>query len=180
MAINETAIPGVLEITSKVFEDSRGWFMESFSQKQSDIVYVQDNHSFSLLKGTLRGLHCQIRPFAQAKLMLVITGAAMDVVVDARRGSPMFGKWITTELSEENKKQLFIPHGCLHGFVTLRDNTRVAYKCDNYYSPEHERAVLWNDPFFGIDWGVVDPVISPKDAAAPLFKDSDVDFIWER
>ncbi|WP_430430722.1 dTDP-4-dehydrorhamnose 3,5-epimerase [Oceanicaulis sp.] len=165
-----------LLITPARFGDSRGWFSESYNQRRLadagfDQRFVQDNLSFSAHAGTLRGLHYQSPPHAQGKLVGVMTGAIRDVVVDIRMGSDSYGQWAAVELSEENGRQLWVPPGFLHGFVTLVANTRVAYKVTDYYSKEHDGSVAYNDPDLGVDWGVDDPVLSDKDAAAPRLKD---------
>ena len=174
MKITETKLKGVLIIEPQVFGDSRGWFMESYSKKripQIDCEFVQDNHSFSAQKGTLRGIHFQIPPMAQAKLVRCTRGAIMDFIVDIRPESETYKQWISVELTEENKKQVFIPRGYGHAFLTLTDDTEFLYKTDNYYSPEHDRAILWSDPEIGIDWGIDDPIVSEKDRNAPLLKE---------
>jgi dTDP-4-dehydrorhamnose 3,5-epimerase len=181
MTLNETAVNGVFEIEPKIFGDNRGWFYESYSKEKFEKLgttaeFVQDNRSFSAQKGTLRGLHCQTNPKAQAKLVSCIKGEILDVAVDIRKGSPTFMKWVAVRLSEENKKMLFIPKGCLHGFVTLTDNVEISYKVDDFYSPENDRSICWNDSEIGVEWGVEDPVLSEKDKNAPLLKDSDVSF----
>lgn len=181
MTLNETAVNGVFEIEPKVFGDNRGWFYESYSKEKFEKLgitadFVQDNRSFSAQKGTLRGLHCQTNPKAQAKLITCLKGAILDVAVDIRKGSPTYMKWVAVELNEDNKKMLYIPKGCLHGFVTLTDNVEVTYKVDEYYSPENDRSVCFCDPEIGVEWGIENPVLSEKDKNAPLLKDSDVDF----
>ena len=177
----QTEIDGVFEIEPKVFGDNRGWFYESYSKEEFsrlgiDADFVQDNRSFSEKKGTLRGLHCQTEPKAQAKLVSCTRGAILDVAVDIRRGSPPFMKWISVELTAENKKMLFIPKGCLHGFVALTDNVELSYKVDDFYSPENDRSIRFDDPEIGVEWGVDAPVLSEKDKNAPLLADSDVKF----
>ena len=142
------------------------------------LAFLQDNHSFSAQKGTLRGLHFQKNPFAQAKLVRCAHGAIMDVAVDIRRGSPFFGKWIAVELSAENKWQLFIPRGFAHGFLTLTDDVEILYKTDQYYSPDADRSIAWNDPIIGVEWGVASPILSLKDQNAPLLADSDANFVY--
>jgi len=177
MKITETKLKGVLIIEPQVFGDSRGWFMESYSKKripQIDCEFVQDNHSFSAQKGTLRGIHFQIPPMAQAKLVRCTRGAIMDFIVDIRPESETYKQWISVELTEENKKQVFIPRGYGHAFLTLTDDTEFLYKTDNYYSPEHDRAILWSDPEIGIDWGIDDPIVSEKDRNAPLLKELNI------
>lgn len=183
MTLNETAVNGVFEIEPKVFGDNRGWFYESYSKEKFEKLgitadFVQDNRSFSAQKGTLRGLHCQTNPKAQAKLITCLKGAILDVAVDIRKGSPTYMKWVAVELNENNKKMLYIPKGCLHGFVTLTDNVEVTYKVDEYYSPENDRSVCFCDPEIGVEWGIESPVLSEKDKNAPLLKDSDVEFYF--
>ena len=174
MKITETKLPGVLIIEPQVFGDSRGWFMETYSKKktpQIDCDFVQDNHSYSAIKGTLRGIHFQKPPMAQAKLLRCARGALMDFAVDIRPDSITYKQWICVELSAENKKQLFIPRGYGHAFISLTDDTELLYKTDNYYSPEHDCAILWSDPEIGIDWGIESPIVSDKDAKALLLKE---------
>ncbi|MDR0531107.1 MAG: dTDP-4-dehydrorhamnose 3,5-epimerase [Oscillospiraceae bacterium] len=178
-----TKLPGVLLLEPDVHGDSRGWFYEMYSEQSLRELgiaarFVQDNRSFSARKGTLRGLHCQTDPFAQGKLFSCTRGAVWDVAVDVRQGSPTYQQWIRAELSAENKRQLWIPAGCLHGFVTLTDDVEVFYKVDALYSPAHDRSICWNDPAFGVDWGVESPSLSAKDAAAPLWKDADVRYSY--
>lgn len=185
MNIIETALRDAFIIEPKIFGDHRGWFMESYNKNALaeagiDIDFVQDNRSFSQKKGTLRGLHCQTSPKCQAKLVTCIKGAVLDVIVDIREGSPTYLKWISVELSEENKKQLFVPKGFLHGFITLTDDVEFSYKVDDYYSPENDRSVCFCDEAFGVDWGNDNPVLSEKDMKAPKFADSDVRFFYER
>ncbi len=181
MTLNKTDVEGVFEIEPQIFGDNRGWFYESYSKEKFEKLgitaeFIQDNRSFSAQKGTLRGLHCQTNPKAQAKLITCLKGAILDVAVDIRKGSPTYMKWIAVELTEENKKMLFIPKGCLHGFVTLTDNVEVTYKVDEVYSPENDRSVRFDDPVFGVEWGCEKPVLSEKDKNAPLYCNSDVDF----
>lgn len=181
MTLNETAVNGVFEIEPKIFGDNRGWFYESYSKEEFEKLgitaeFVQDNRSFSAQKGTLRGLHCQTDPKAQSKLITCLKGAILDVAVDIRKGSPTYMKWVAVELNEENKKMLFIPKGCLHGFLTLTDNVEVSYKVDETYSPENDRSVRYCDGEIGVEWGIEDPILSEKDKNAPLLKDSDVSF----
>jgi dTDP-4-dehydrorhamnose 3,5-epimerase len=176
MNITETNLSGLLLIEPKVFEDSRGYFLESYNSetfKNSgiDTIFVQDNQSFSC-KGTLRGLHFQNTPYAQVKLIRVITGSIIDVAVDIRKGSKTYGKYYSAELSGENKKMLYIPYGFAHGFLTLEDNTIVQYKCSNVYNKESEGGIMWNDPDININWGLIDePIISDKDKNNISFKD---------
>jgi dTDP-4-dehydrorhamnose 3,5-epimerase len=175
--IIETSLPGVLIIEPKMFGDQRGFFMELFqAQRYRDAgiasPFVQDNFSRSV-KGTLRGLHFQ-KPKAQGKLVQVFAGAVFDVAVDVRRGSPTFGKWFGTELSAENRRQLWVPAGFAHGFCVLSDSADFHYKCTELYAPEAERSISWNDPALGIDWPIVEPRLSAKDAAAPLLADAPI------
>lgn len=177
----KTDIPGVLIIEPDVFGDHRGWFAETWSKKKLeelgiDADFVQDNQSFTAKKGTLRGLHFQMDPMAQSKLVRVVSGAVMDVAVDLRKGSPTYLKWVSVELSAENKRQFFIPRGFAHGFVTLTDDVNFVYKCDNYYSKECDRSVRFDDEAIGVEWNVENPIISDKDMNAPLLKDSDCNF----
>ena len=168
-----TLLPDVLILTPRRFGDARGWFMETWNASRMadaglDLPWVQDNHSFSSAKGTLRGLHFQSPPRAQDKLVRCSRGAILDVAVDIRSGSPTYGQWVGVELTPDNGRQLFLPKGFLHGFVTLTDDTEVPYKCSDLYSPENDGAVRWDDPAIGIDWGVTNPTLSDKDAKAPL------------
>ncbi|EOI2493624.1 MULTISPECIES: dTDP-4-dehydrorhamnose 3,5-epimerase [Enterobacter] len=170
----KTEIPEVLIFEPTVFGDERGFFMESFNQKKFEdavgqqIDFVQDNHSKSS-KGVLRGLHYQKEPYAQGKLVRCVAGAVFDVAVDIRKNSPTFGKWVGVILSAENKRQLWIPEGFAHGFLTLEDNTEFLYKTTDYYHPEAEGSILWNDEDIGINWPKEDNVIlSKKDKDAPL------------
>jgi dTDP-4-dehydrorhamnose 3,5-epimerase len=183
--ITETSLPGVLLIEPKVFGDHRGFFMESYNKKLFaeyglDFDFIQDNHSLSQQAGTIRGLHYQLNPKAQTKLVRVTRGAIYDVVVDIRKGSPTFGKWQGFILSADNKRQLLVPKGFAHGFCTLVENTEVQYKVDEYYSPEHDRGILWNDPALGIDWPTTNPILSDKDTKHPLLADAEINFEWER
>lgn len=177
----KTDIPGVIIIEPDVFGDHRGWFAETWSKKKLeelgiDVDFVQDNQSFTAKKGTLRGLHFQMDPMAQSKLVRVVSGAVLDVAVDLRKGSPTYLKWVSVELSAENKRQFFIPKGFAHGFVTLTDDVNFVYKCDNYYSKECDRSVRFDDESIGVEWNVENPIISDKDMNAPLLKDSDCNF----
>ena len=171
MNIIKTAIEGVVIIEPKVFGDERGYFFESFSQKQfqeevCNTTFVQDNESKSSY-GVLRGLHFQKGEYAQAKLVRVVKGKVLDVAVDIRKGSPTFGKHVSVELTEENKRQFFVPRGFAHGFVVLSDEAIFQYKCDNFYAPEHEGGIAWNDPELGIDWKIKheDALLSGKDSS---------------
>ena len=174
MNIINTAIPDVKIIEPKVFGDERGYFYESYSQRQFDeavgryVEFVQDNHSRSV-RGVLRGLHYQLPPFAQAKLVRCTVGQVFDVVVDIRRRSPTFGQWVGQVLSAENKRQLWIPEGFAHGFVTLSEHAEFLYKTTGYYAPAHDRGVLWNDPAIAIAWPDCGPLqLSGKDQVQPL------------
>jgi dTDP-4-dehydrorhamnose 3,5-epimerase len=176
-------IPDVVLIEPAVFEDDRGFFMETYRQKEFEKiciaqVFVQDNHSRSK-KGVLRGLHYQKEPVAQGKLVRCIRGVIFDVAVDLRQGSPTFGKWIGTTLSEENRHILWIPRGFAHGYVALEDNTEVFYKTDNLYSVQHERGIIWNDPEINIRWPVSSPIVSQKDTTYPKLREMDHNFVYE-
>lgn len=180
-----TKIEGCYEIEPKVFGDNRGWFYESYSKAVFaelgiDADFVQDNRSFSAQKGTLRGLHCQKEPRCQAKLVTCLKGEIMDVAVDIREGSPTYMQKVSVKLTGENKKMLFIPKGCLHGFVTLTDDVEISYKVDDIYSPENDRSICFSDPDIGVEWGTDDPVLSEKDKKAPLLKNSDVKFFYKK
>jgi len=182
MNIIKTEIPDVLIIEPKVFGDARGFFYESFNQKVwrektgIDAVFVQDNHSRSA-RNVLRGLHYQIRQ-PQGKLVRAIRGAVFDVAVDLRRKSPTFGRWVGTELSEENCRQLWIPVGFAHGFLVLSDVAEFLYKTTDYWAPEFEHTIIWNDPDLAVAWPLQgEPVLSAKDARGTAFKDAEV-FEW--
>lgn len=183
MQVIPTSLPGVLVIEPKVFGDHRGWFTETYSAvKMSaagiDTVFVQDNQSFSSQKGTLRGLHFQNAPKAQTKLIRCTRGKILDVVADIRKGSPTYRQWLSVELTAENFRQLYIPQGFAHGFLTLTDDVEVQYKVDEYYSPECDRGIRFDDPDIGVDWGDIKPVLSAKDTSSPLLKDSDCNFVY--
>ena len=176
MKVTETKLKGVYLVEPKVFGDERGWFMESWSKQKFEgaglnVEFVQDNHSFSADKGTLRGLHYQIEPMAQAKLIRCTKGAIFDVAVDIRKGSPNYTKWVGVELSADNKKQLFIPHGFAHGFLTLTGDVEVQYKADNFYAPHYDGNIRWDDPDIDIDWPFDPTILSDKDKNAPLLKE---------
>ena len=175
MKITKTKLEGVVIIEPDVFGDNRGFFMESWNKKKMaeaglDYDFVQDNHSKSTVKGTLRGIHFQKGDKAQAKLVRCVKGAVLDVAVDLRRKSPTFKQWVSVELSEENKKQLLIPRGFGHGFVTLTDDVEFLYKADNYYAPEADAGIRWNDPEIGVEWGIENPILSDKDRENPFLK----------
>jgi dTDP-4-dehydrorhamnose 3,5-epimerase len=179
MNVIPLAIPDVLLIEPKVFGDDRGFFLESYSRQRfnetldKDITFVQDNHSLSS-KGVLRGLHYQIQN-AQGKLIRVVSGEIFDVAVDIRSGSPTFGKWVGEVLSGANKRQMWVPAGFAHGFVTLSDTAEVLYKASDYYAPEHERSIKWNDPEINIAWPIgYQPSLSAKDAQAVLLREAEV------
>ena len=181
----KTEIPGVLIIEPKVFGDDRGYFMESFNAREFaektgiDVTFVQDNESKSRF-GVLRGLHFQLPPFTQSKLVRVVKGKVLDVAVDIRKGSPTYGKYVTCEMTEENKRQFFVPKGFAHGFCVLSDEAVFQYKCDDFYHPEAEGAIAWDDPDIAIQWPVeVEKVIlSEKDKHHPYLKDFDSPFIY--
>ena len=185
MKIIRTDIEEVLIIEPDVHGDNRGWFMETysktkFSEMGIDIDFVQDNHSLSAQKGTLRGLHFQLEPKAQTKLIRCTKGRILDVAVDVREGSPTYRNWVSVELSEENKRQLLIPKGFAHGFLTLTDDVEVQYKVDEYYSAQCDRSIRFDDPKIGIDWGISEPILSKKDISAPLLEDSDTNFKYTK
>ena len=183
MQIEPTRLPDVVILTPARFGDARGWFSETWNAGRMaaaglDMAFVQDNHSMSAEAGTLRGLHYQRSPHAQDKLVRCTRGAILDVAVDFRAGSPTFAQWVGVELSAENARQLLVPQGFLHGFVTLLPDTEVQYKCTDVYAPYCDGAVRWDDPDIGIDWGVTAPVLSAKDAAAPFLRDAPRPFVW--
>ena len=177
MNLTKTEIPEVIIIEPKVFGDNRGYFLESYNQKEfesniGNVNFIQDNESKSV-KGVLRGLHFQSPPFAQAKLVRCIKGKVLDVAVDIRVGSPTYGKHVAVELSSDNKRQLFVPRGFAHGFVVLSDEAIFSYKVDNYYSPNHDSGIKWDDSDLNIDWNidVRDVNLSEKDKGLIAFKD---------
>lgn len=184
----ETKIPGVVIIEPDVHGDHRGYFMETYSTSNFhalgiDNVFVQDNMSFTAKKGTLRGLHFQNDPMAQAKLVSCTKGTVIDVAVDIRKGSPTYKQWVAVELSEENKKMFFIPRGFAHGFLTLTDDVEFRYKVDNLYSKEHDRGIRYDDPSVNVDWGGllngIEPILSDKDKNGPTLDESDCNFKYE-
>ena len=184
--IEKTALSGVLLITPRRFGDARGFFSESWNAGRMaehglDFDFVQDNHSLSAQVGTVRGLHFQSPPHAQDKLVRCGRGALFDVAVDIRVGSPTYGHWVGYELSAENGCQLLVPKGFLHGFVTRAPDTEICYKCTDYYAPDCDGAVRFDDPAIGIDWGMGDTaaVLSDKDAVAPMLSDLDNPFVYE-
>jgi dTDP-4-dehydrorhamnose 3,5-epimerase len=176
MKIEKTTLRGAYLIKPRVFDDERGFFMENYSEKKFkeagiEARFVQDNHSMSVSKGVLRGLHYQKPPYSQAKLVRVTRGAVYDVIVDLRKDSPTYGKWEGFELSAKNYYMLFVPKGFAHGFCTLEDYTEFQYKCDNFYDPKSEGAIIWNDSDLKIYWPIENPILSEKDKKAQLFKD---------
>ena len=182
MNIIQTEIPDVVIIEPRVFGDSRGYFLESFSERNfkeqvADVDFVQDNESKSCY-GVVRGLHFQKPPYAQSKLVRVVKGRVLDVAVDLRKGSPTYGKHVSVELTEDNHRQFFIPRGFAHGFAVLSEEAVFQYKCDNYYAPQSEGAVAWNDLDLGIDWGVPveNVILSEKDLKHPSFRELDSPF----
>ena len=181
MKIENTPFNDLLIIHPTVFQDDRGYFFEPFNEARFRIEtginasFVQDNESMSNV-GVLRGMHFQVPPKAQAKLIRVSRGSVLDVVVDLRKTQPTFGQHFKTILSADNKKQLYVPEGFAHGFKVLEDQTIFTYKCSNYYSKDHDRALLWSDPEFGIDWEIADPILSDKDRNAMRFKDFETPF----
>lgn len=186
MKLESTPLAGVLILTPKRFGDARGFFCESYSAQNFaknglNFNFVQDNHSLSMQVGTVRGLHFQAPPHAQTKLVRCGRGRLFDVAVDIRKGSPTYGQWTGVELSFENGKQLLVPQGFLHGFSTLEPETEIVYKCDDYYAPDCDGAVRFDDPDIGIDWHMEEreAVLSDKDATAPFLKDFDSPFVYK-
>lgn len=187
MNVETTSLEGVVILTPRRFGDERGFFAETYNARVLadhgiDVAFVQDNHSLSARVGTVRGLHFQTPPSAQAKLVRCGRGRLFDVAVDLRRGSPTYGQWTGAELSFENARQLFIPAGFAHGFVTREADTEIVYKCSDFYDRDAEGSIAWNDPAIGIEWDV-EPgaaILSGKDAAAPLLDDFDTPFTYER
>lgn len=181
MDYQSTAIPDVFVVEPRVFADERGFFMESFNAERFSEAtgahpqWVQDNHSQSV-RGVLRGLHFQLPPMAQGKLVRVVAGAVLDVAVDIRRSSSTFGRWVGVELTSDNRRQLWVPPGMAHGFLVLSGTADLLYKTTAYYSPRHDGAIRWNDPDIGIDWPEVGtgPILSVKDAEAPFLRDAEV------
>ena len=188
MQVTKTKLEGVLIIEPDFHGDNRGWFIETYSAKKYQEIginneFVQDNMSYSAKKGTLRGIHFQNNPKSQAKLVRVVRGKVIDVAVDLRKGSQTYKQWIGVELSAENKKQLFIPRGFGHGFLTLSDDVEFEYKVDNLYSPECDRGIQYNDPEINVEWGKlldgIEPILSQKDINSPKLKDSDCNFTYQ-
>jgi dTDP-4-dehydrorhamnose 3,5-epimerase len=181
MKFTETEIKGVWIISPVVHGDGRGFFLESFSGAKMEAhglpsCFVQDNHARSNAPGVIRGMHFQKPPKAQSKLVRVVRGSVYDVVIDLRRKSKTYGKWLGLTLSEENREMLFIPKGFAHGYCTLAPDTEFLYKVDEYYAPAHDSGIRWDDPAVGITWPVADPVISDKDAGLPLLQDIESPF----
>lgn len=181
MKVEKTKLEGVVIIEPDVFGDQRGWFMETWTKQKLadagiDVDFVQDNQSYTANKNTLRGLHFQNEPYAQAKLVRVVRGAVLDVAVDIRKGSPTYKQWVSARLSAENKRQLFIPRGFAHGFLALTDDVEFVYKCDNYYNKECDRSIRFDDKSIGVEWGAENPLVSQKDENAPLLENSDCNF----
>ncbi|WP_461210047.1 dTDP-4-dehydrorhamnose 3,5-epimerase [Desulfocurvus sp. DL9XJH121] len=184
MLVEATGFPGLFVVVPRVFEDGRGYFMESwnkalFAEHDLDRDWVQDNHARSVSVGVLRGLHFQLPPSAQAKLVRVSVGAVYDVVVDLRKGSPSFGRWHGVELSAANHRQLFVPAGFAHGYMTLAEETEFQYKVDAPYDAARDAGISYADPDLGIDWPGGDPVLSDKDKALPRLKDFDSPFVFQ-
>jgi dTDP-4-dehydrorhamnose 3,5-epimerase len=176
MKINPLKLAGTFEITLNRIGDARGYFMETFSHRifaenGIEAGWLQENQSLSSRRGIVRGLHFQVPPMAQAKLVRAVEGEILDVFVDVRKESATFGQWDSVHLSAENCKAVFIPHGFAHGFATLSDNVIVQYKVDNYYSPEHDSGLYWNDSEIGINWKIIEPLLSEKDGKLPFLKD---------
>lgn len=185
MRVLEEVLNGVKLIEPKVFGDQRGFFMESFNEKEFNkcglpTSFIQDNHSLSEEKGILRGLHYQLNPMAQSKIVRVITGAIFDVVVDLRIDSDTYKQWEGFFLSSQNHRMLIVPKGFAHGFCTLTENTNVCYKVDQYYSPEHDRGIMWNDPELNINWPVATPILSERDQNHPFLKNAEINFTLDK
>lgn len=182
----ETNIKGVYVLEPEYHGDNRGWFVETYNKETFhnigiDDEFVQDNCSYSAVKGTLRGLHYQKAPYCQSKLVRCTKGRVIDVAVDIRKGSPTYGKWISQELSEDNKLMFYIPHGFAHGFLTLSDEVEFQYKCDNLYNKDSEGSIKYNDPTINVDWGSllegIDPILSKKDKNAPSLEECNANFV---
>lgn len=188
MKVTKTKIHDLMIIDPEVHGDNRGYFMETYNQHTYKAIgihveFVQDNMSFSAHKGTLRGLHWQNEPMGQAKLVCCSKGIVIDVAVDIRVGSPTYKQWISVKLSDENKKQFFIPKGFAHGFLTLTDNVEFRYKVDNFYGKEYDRGIRYDEPSIAVDWGTLlnglEPILSDKDKYGPLLEESDCNFVYE-
>lgn len=181
MEVLPQKLSGVCLLKTRYFTEERGYFTELYSKRTFqeaglDYDFIQDNHSYTAKKNTIRGIHFQKNPMVQTKLVRCVRGRVMDVVVDLRKDSATYLQWDKFELSSENKLQLLVPRGFGHGFITLEDDCEFFYKVDAFYSPEDDRSIAWNDPEIGVDWGITTPILSEKDEKAPLFQDSDVDF----
>ena len=181
MEVIKVKLDGVLIIKPQIYEDTRGWFCESYKKEALSNIgindnFIQDNHSFSRERGTLRGLHLQINPKSQSKLVRCTRGSIKDIVVDVRKNSPTYKQWFAIELSSTNMIQLYVPKGFLHGFVTLTEDVEVEYKVDEYYSKNYDRSIRYDDPELNIDWGIKKPILSEKDENAPLLIESDIYF----
>ncbi|MAK26732.1 MAG: dTDP-4-dehydrorhamnose 3,5-epimerase [Euryarchaeota archaeon] len=177
----ETKLEGVFILEPTVFGDHRGFFMESYTKHKFDSLglefdMIQDNHSLSSEVGTIRGLHYQTKPMDLTKIVRCVRGEIFDVVVDIRKGSPTFGEWVSEILTAENKKQIVVPRGFAHGICTLTPNTEIIYKVDQYYSPDHDHGIIWNDPSIGIEWPVSNPILSEKDKNQPNIEDAENNF----
>lgn len=184
MKVMKTAMSGLLLLEPKVFGDQRGFFFESYNENTAKSLglsysFVQDNQSLSVEAGVIRGLHYQLNPYAQTKLIRATSGAIYDVVVDIRKGSPSFGQWWSFILSASNHRQLLVPAGFAHGFCTLVPNTEVQYKVDAYYNPQYDRGIVWNDPAIGIDWPTSNPVLSDKDSKHPALAEAEINYLFE-
>lgn len=178
------SVPGLVLIEPRRFGDDRGWFMETykasaFTEQDVEADFVQDNHSFSSTAGTLRGLHYQLRPHQQGKLVRCTKGAVLDIAVDIRQGSPTYGEWTTVELSRANGRMLWVPPGFAHGLLTLEDDTDALYKVTAEYAPDHERTIRWDDPEIGLELPVEDPILKERDARAPSLSEAENNFTWE-
>ena len=183
MEITATALSGLFIIKPKIFSDQRGYFFESFNEKKLsegglNYRFVQDNQSKSVF-GVVRGLHYQLEPYAQTKLVRVLSGRIRDIAVDIRKGSPTFGRWVGATLSAENKKMLYIPQGFAHGFLVLSERAELLYKVTAEYSAQNERGIIWNDPHIGITWPITDPLLSGKDRELPLLSGADNNFEFQ-
>lgn len=184
MKVFETNLPDVKLLEPAVFGDNRGFFIESYNEQVANangipFVFIQDNHSLSVEAGVIRGMHYQLSPKVQTKLVRATAGAIYDVVIDIRRGSPTFGQWQGFILSASNKRQLLVPQGFAHGFCTLVPNCEVQYKVDALYSPEYDRGIAWNDPALAIDWPTSSPILSEKDGKHPVLAEADINFVYE-
>lgn len=184
MKVIESKLFGVKLIEPNIYDDQRGFFMESYNQQtfashNLNYTFIQDNHSLSVEKNVLRGLHYQLNPKAQTKLVRVTVGEILDIVIDIRHGSPTFGQWEGFFLSASNKLQLLVPQGFAHGFCTLAPNTEVQYKVDALYSPDHDRGIAWNDPALAIDWPTSNPILSDKDGKHPVLAEAEINFVYE-